>query len=278
MRAKHNKKRNIALVYEALVKEATVSILKGDKQRRDTAINIIKRHFRDGTELKKELDCVRSLSETRNADRLTSEKILKEVKLQKMLIDPESLFSQQSGLIRDINKDLDPDVFGNFVPNYKTLATINQMFSTSVTPKQRVILESSVIEHMMSEPEKTETIEEIDDITLKTFASKFNEKYQNELLEEQKTLLTHYISSFSNNGLELKMFLNEEISRLKATIVTAQETDVFESDTDMTVKAAEVLERLSSFSEESEMNEGTLLTILKTQSLVKEINNDADQD
>ena len=45
MRPKHNKKRNTAFVYESLVKEATVAILKNDYERRDKVVNIIKKHF-----------------------------------------------------------------------------------------------------------------------------------------------------------------------------------------------------------------------------------------
>ena len=35
------------------------------------------------------------------------------------------------------------------------------------------------------------------------------------MLKEQRELLTNYITSFSDNGLQLKMFMNEEIGRLK---------------------------------------------------------------
>ena len=45
MKIRHNKKRNTAFVYEALVREATVAVLKEDVERRDKTISIIKRHF-----------------------------------------------------------------------------------------------------------------------------------------------------------------------------------------------------------------------------------------
>ena len=44
-RLKHNKKRNTAFVYEALVREATVAILKEDNERKEKAVSIIKKHF-----------------------------------------------------------------------------------------------------------------------------------------------------------------------------------------------------------------------------------------
>jgi hypothetical protein len=34
-------------------------------------------------------------------------------------------------------------------------------------------------------------------------------------LKEQRELLSNYITSFSDNGLGLKMFMNEELGRLK---------------------------------------------------------------
>ena len=45
MKVKHNKKRNTAFVYESLIKEATVAILKNDGSRRDRVVKIIKKHF-----------------------------------------------------------------------------------------------------------------------------------------------------------------------------------------------------------------------------------------
>ena len=145
MRIKHNKKRNTAFVYEALIKEATVAILKKEDTKRDKAIGLIKAHFKVGSTLRKDLDCYRSLCETQNLDRLTSEKILKESKLQRRLLDPTGLFKAQSVLIKDVNKELSPQVFNNFVPNYKSLATIAQIFSAKVSPKNRVILENEII-------------------------------------------------------------------------------------------------------------------------------------
>jgi hypothetical protein len=55
----------------------------------------------------------------------------------------------------------------------------------------------------------------LDSLTYNTFVDKFNSSYKHSLLKEQRELLTNYITSFSDNGLGLKMFMNEEIGRLK---------------------------------------------------------------
>ena len=83
MKIKHNKKRNTAFVYEALIKEATNAIIKNDIERKDKIVKIIKQYFEPFSALKKDLDCYRSLYETRGATKETSEKIMKEVKLSK---------------------------------------------------------------------------------------------------------------------------------------------------------------------------------------------------
>ena len=141
MKTKHNKKRNTAFVYEALIKEATVSIMKGDAERKNKVVGVIKKHFANGTVLKADLECYRALYENQNIDKSTSEKIVKEAKMQKMMIDPTGLFAAQTEMIHDVNKEIDSNVFGNFVPNYKTLATIDQIFNLKIDPKSRVILE-----------------------------------------------------------------------------------------------------------------------------------------
>ena len=272
MKVKHNKKRNTAFVYEALIKEATDAIVKNDIERKDKIVKIVKQYFEPFSELKKDLDCYRSLYETRNTEKETSEKIMKEVKLSKRLIDPEGLFKQQTNLIKDINKDLGPDTFNNFVPKYKTLANIFQMFNGS-TPKQQIMLETQMIEFMTSDVQKQEDMVPIDNIVYNSFVKKFNEKYGDDLLKEQKELLMHYITSFVDNSIELKMFLNEEISRLKNKLQEAKQIEEIKSDGSMMEKTDSVISKLDSYSKET-VSESILLTVLKTQKLVKEIYSD----
>ena len=207
---------------------------------------------------------------TRQISPRASEKIIKEASIQKRLIDPSALFKQQTELIKDVNKELSPDVFNNFVPNYKTLATISQMFSTKSTPKSRVILESHLVEFMSTTENENVSIEHIDDIVYRSLVKKFNDKYGDSLLEEQKSLLTHYISSFMDNAVELKMFLNEELKRLKEELDGASATEMIAADNDMGRKTAKLIEELETFASKP-IDEQMLTTILKTQNLVKEL-------
>ena len=42
MKNKHNKKRNTAFVFEALTREATVAIIKGDQERKEKVVSLLK--------------------------------------------------------------------------------------------------------------------------------------------------------------------------------------------------------------------------------------------
>ena len=189
------------------------------------------------------------------------------------MIDPEGLFKQQTKLIHDINKEETPEVYNNFVPNYKTLATIDQIFSSKTSPKNRVIMENEIINKMKGIPESSAEMPTIDSVTYRTFVKKFNNKYETELLEEQKQLLNHYVSSFADNSLELKLFLNEEIKRLINELEKAHNVEEIKTDNEMTQKTRKIVEKLKSYSQ-STITDDVLLTIMRTQQLVKEIYND----
>jgi hypothetical protein len=272
MKNKHNKKRNTAFVFEALAREATTAIIKGDQERKAKVVSIVRKHFTGDSLLKKDLECYRSLYENQDLDENTSQKILEAVMAAKRLIDPDGLFKQQTEVINDINKELTPATFNNFVPNYKSLATIAKMFNTD-SPKQKVMLESKIVEGMVGKLQE-QKLEPLDSLTFVTFTKKFNEKYNGSLLREQKELLNHYISSFSHDELETKIYLNRELGRLKQSLSEAVKVEEIANDPEMVRKTTAVKERLETLSRETKLNESTLLTILKTQELVKEIYDD----
>ena len=109
-----------------------------------------------------------------------------------------------------MNRLLSKSVFGNFVPNYKSLATVSQIFNQETPIKKRVLLEESLIGTMSSKREQNEEkeLKSIDNLVYKTFVSKFNDQYSEHLFMEQKELLTKYISSFTDNSLQLKIYIN----------------------------------------------------------------------
>ena len=148
MRLKHNKKRNTAFVYEALVRELTESLVKNNKNKQNKIVAIIKDHFGSGSALKKELGLYKSIYETRHIEKSLAEKIVYQVKESHDTLDKKKLFQEQSALISKINRTLSSKVYNNFVPNYKTIASIYSIFQDACPIKDRVLLEENIIEQM----------------------------------------------------------------------------------------------------------------------------------
>jgi len=214
---KHNKKRNTAFLYESLVKELTKAIVRQLEERKGKIIKIIKESFIKGSPLQQDLDLYRSILE--NKDKMTkdfTERFLVETKKDYNTLDRKSIFNAQTKVITQINQQLGSDVFKNFVPNYKDIATVGSWFQdTSSNVKSRLITETKVKALLVPTKNDSKEMKHIDNLTYKTFVNKFNETYKNSLKESQKKLLTNYIVSFSDNGLGLKSFVNEEVGNLK---------------------------------------------------------------
>ena len=144
MRLKHNKK-NTAFVYEALVRELAKSIVKNNKNKQTKIVSIMKEHFSRGKELNRELELYKTIYEARDLEKRVAEKIINEVKSSYSSLNRKDLFREQSSLINKINKTLSKDIFNNFVPNYKNIATVYSIFQEALPIKDRVLLEERVL-------------------------------------------------------------------------------------------------------------------------------------
>ena len=271
MRLKHNKKRNTAFVYEALVRELTESVVKNNKNKQNKIVSIMKDHFSSNSLLREELDLYRSIYETRDLEKSTAEKVVVQIKEKHDSLDKRKLFLEQSALINKINRTLSNKVYNNFVPNYKTIASVYSIFQDALPVKDRVLLEENIIEQMSASVEvPEETQQPMDTLVYNTFVTKFNEEYSESLNESQKTLLNNYISSFDDNGIELKIYLNEEIGRLKKDLSSLKE-----ENTDPALK--EKFEKVYNILDETknkEIDTETLEIVLTTQQLLEDIQDD----
>ena len=267
MKFKHNKKRNTAFLFEALVKELTKTTVESDATKKNQIVSLLKEFFSKNTTLGRELELYRSIVDCASVPRHIAKSILEEAKRQHKKLDQKDVFNKQSSLISKINKSLSKDVYNNFVKDYKDYANINQIVTESLNPQERVLLEETVIKRMTSQVEvQEEKFVPLDMLTYKTYISNFNKKYS-DLNESQKTLLNKYIASFADNGLDFKIFLNEELHRLKEDISKAKNT---QEDKSIAQKLDNVLGLITEFKNEK-VNSVLLEKILKIQSLAKEV-------
>ena len=272
MKLKHNKKRNTAFLYEALVKEITKAVMDKDVSKKDALVGMVKEHFAPGTALRKELDLVKALCETKHVDLYTAERLVSESKKQYDTLDQRQIFQEQSQVIDKINKTAGKQAFNNFVPNYKYLATISQLFSGQTTVKQRVLLERSLIGAMSTKPgkpNKSKEMPHVDKLVFKTVIENFNKKYGDELLTEQKELLNKYIVSSLGSGVEFKVYMNEEIGRLKDEVTSLHEQEVFSENKDLSDKLSDVKEALNKL-QTKKIDTALIEKVMQVQKLVKE--------
>ena len=265
---KHNKKRNTAFIYETLVKEFTKAVVDKNPRRKKIVLTIIKEHFSKGTPLRGELDLYNTLLDTKNVKTTLAERLLRETKSARAVLNEEIIFGAQSQIIAAINKNLGQETWSNFVSNFKTLASINAIFNPAASVKQKVLFEQAIIDRMSQKIESaSESLKSIDNLTYHSFIKKFNEKYTS-LLQEQKDFLNSYVTSFADDGFELRVYLNEEISRLKSLI--SKTVDDSAVDALIRERSQDVFKYLDHI-RRREFAASDITKILKTQELVREL-------
>ena len=270
---KHNKRRNTAFIFEALVRELTKTVINKDTALKNKIVKVVKEHFKNGTMLYKELELYKALRSTYDLNHDSAEKLIVEARKEYAKLNQEEVFSEQSNLISRINKTLTSDIFSNFVPDYKNLATIYQIFNDKVPVKEKVLLESNLVKRMTSKfkpYEQDPAAKHIDSLTLKSFAKRFNAEYGSKILKEQKDLLNKYVMSFLDNGVDLKLYLNEEIGRLKTLIKSSLQLDEIKEDKQMLEKTNGVYKLLEGF-KNFNIDASMLINVLKIQELAQEI-------
>ena len=265
MKLKHNKKRNTAFVYEILIKELSKAAMNEDDSKKDKVLAVLKKYFSKGRILREELDIYKSFDSVESLDKDTLEKIITEARRQASSLDEARLKQNKDYLISDINKSVGQHSWDNFVKNYKKMATINQAIFQKTSPKNKVFLENKLIQ-MSQRVEEKQPFPSVNKLTLKTFLEKFNEEYSETLNENQKALISQYITSYKDNGLELKSYLYQEIDRLREGLTSLR------LDSDKKTKIGLIVEKLSNYSQRK-IDKSLIQEVVKIQSLLEELKN-----
>ena len=273
MKPRHNKKRNTLFLFEALVRNLTQAVVKQDEKRSRVIKKILREHFGNNTLLGKEMECYEAIIKSSNLDKYTAEKMVFHAKRQHQALGNKKVFHSQSVLIKRINETLGADIYKTFVPNYKSLATISQLFGDGLTVKDRVLLENKIIEKMMRAPDTIENLKPQDDLVITSFQKRFNEKYAS-LLPEQKEVLKHYVLSFGDEEANFKVFMAQTLQRIQEEIQNSLDYSEVAEDVQMVENTQQVLKRLE-FYDVNDLTTKDILKAIKMQQLVKEYHSDA---
>lgn len=260
---KHNKKRNAGFIYQILIQELTKSILTKNKTREKLVKNTICEIFNQRSQIKKELNIFKQFENLEKFDKESLQRLIDISKIEHMKLDSFLLENEKTKAVHIINKKIGSEIYSNFVPNYKLLATLDQIFSDKLSAKSKLVLEQNFISEIETDNANFTKLPSIDNLTFKTFVEKFNDKY-NELLTEQKSLLLNYIYSLEQNNTEFKFYLNEEIGRMRKIIMEASTNEGNEEILSNKDKIIQILDEFKTV----EISQEMLTNMLKIQELV----------
>tara|TARA_R100000008_G_scaffold55344_1_gene33933 strand:- start:783 stop:1607 length:825 start_codon:yes stop_codon:yes gene_type:complete len=209
--AKHNKKRNVGLIHEQLVRYVASSLIAEDKKSAETAVQIIAKHFRPGTELYREFRLFNAMVNVPVGSRSIAERILKESKRAAKNHDRQRLRQEKSLLIKDINTTMSESMrfYDLKISNYRLFATVQSLLnewrgSSHLDYTEKAKYEEVIVE-WLSRSENTQSTESdnFDPLVRKIMFEKFESKYKNQISKEQKKILETSILGSEEEFIEL---------------------------------------------------------------------------
>jgi len=251
----------------------TRASIENNLKKKKDIMNVIKYFFNEGNPVGQEYNIYKEIQQVFNVEEKTAEKIINEAKKLYEKINKKKLFEEQTKLIAFINAATNKEGFSTFIKSYKNLASIDQILKPKTKLKNRILLEKKLIKNMISKEKIKEDIKSIDSLTLRTFIEKFNKKYSSSLIKEQKELIEKFILSNNFDNYDFKVFLNEEIFRLKRELNNSLNLKETKEDPEIKTKTKEVIELLENIKTQP-FEKKHILKVLKIQKLIKEIKED----
>lgn len=231
----HNKRRNTGLLYEFLIRTISSALVEGDKKKSATALKILKRHFKPGTELYKEFRLINALVRSTVSSETVAGSILSEAKSAAREHDAALLDREKSLLIRNVNHMInDESFYDQHVNEYRTYATVQTLLNDWRSPNRDLsrlaVYEDQLVKWLTTEKVKEEEqliSEETNGtsrLLMKVMTKKLNEKYSGVLTDDQRSLVKAYAFAMASDDptviqkklTEIKSRLLEEISTYEA--------------------------------------------------------------
>ena len=117
---KHNKKRNVGIIYELMLRHISNCLIEGNMSGVKKATAILEKRFNNQTELYKEFRIFNAIATSTVKNTEIAAAILTESKAAVGRFDEKKLHKEKSDLIRDINYQIkDASFYYRTIPNYK---------------------------------------------------------------------------------------------------------------------------------------------------------------
>jgi hypothetical protein len=271
----HNKLRNTGLIFELLGKTVVQEALHRD---RSNALGIVKRNFKQGSELLKELNLYTTLNQRTDNDPI---ELIELTSRAWRKLDHKKLQIEKYNLVKDIKKVYDlAEFFKPRSDRYKLSASIYKVFNENnktTDPNGYLSARNYICEYICGKtPEAVKTESEqlweqeersVRKIGFKLLVKKFNEKYQT-LGERQKTIISKYITEDLTSD-KFKTFIVRELEYIKQKL---HEKSKQITEVDLRTKINESMDLMPAITNARLLKEEHLSALLKFHDLLEELN------
>jgi hypothetical protein len=272
---KHSKFKNTGMLFELLTRQITSDIISSNES---ISIGILKKYFGKNTELLKEYELYKTLSDERLKSDNKADMLIEAALKARRGLNKKRLNQEKYELIKTIKESFDIDsFFQTKVQNYKLLASIYKIFEHNelenpieFTQSKITIIENITSNSKSKQLDESSTIEnqpkEIRLLTYKYLVEKFNSKY-GQLNDNQKVLLREYIGNVSNTN-NLKSFIQSESATIKG-IFKKNINRV--SDKSLKIKLVEVISLLDDYDTIKNVEENHISALLRYYSILEDL-------
>ena len=271
---KHSKFKNTGILFELLVRQFAADTLGG---KNSLALEIIKFHFKKGTELTKELNFYQTLQKETFDTQYKAQEFVNIILEQRRNLNESLLRRQKYNLIKSIKESYKIDDFFKYrVNNYKELASTYKLFEYKQenSPKEWVDCKNTIFESIITKKEQlieekineeyTTQPKEVRLLAYKFLVDSFNEKYSS-LTLEQKNVLRTYINNIDNSE-KLRKYVISEVKKLKTAF-----GKVKVSDKVVSIKLNETINLMENIATSKIISETQVLSLLRYHELLEEV-------
>ena len=271
---KHSKFKNTGILFELLVRQIASDTLS---DKTCYATQIIKRHFKKGSQLATELKLYQALTKENFDSKYKAQEFLNIVLKERAKLNETNLKREKYNLIKSIKDSyVIEDFFKYRVNNYKEMASAYKLFehTESNSPKEYVdckntifeaiTTEKVVIKEQVTNKEYSNQPKEVRLLAYKFLVDSFNSKYSS-LSESQQLILKNYIENIDNSG-KLRKFVVSEVARLKRELKSIKLKDKVTQ-----IKLNETINLIRELTKHKVVNENQILALLRYNQLLEEL-------
>jgi hypothetical protein len=271
---KHSKFKNTGILFELLVRQIASDTLAG---KNSPALEVIKNHFKKGTELSKELKMYQALTKETFDSQYKAQEFVNIILQERGNLNESILRRQKYNLIKSIKESfVMEDFFKYRVTNYREMASVYKLFEhTQVTsPKEYVDCKNTILEtitkkdvEIVTEATNKEYAaqpKEVRMLAYKFLIDSFNSKYT-KLSQSQKLILRNYINNVDNSS-KLRKFVVSEVKKLKAEFGKLKINDKVTQ-----IKLNETVNLIDNIISSKVISETQVLSLLRYHELLQEL-------